>query len=156
MVTHTGMRPSHTLVEGMDSASVVGQDPPLSDQAPSDHQLDVSIHSVETEPKSNCMRTHLGQFTLLRRCYHPNFGPDQLLPTSDKKLSPRMKSKGFSQVSEQDSKSTAGIHCPPGQGRHQLPQGSNEIFYSTDRVLAAFDPPNTKTVVSCHILCIWL
>ena len=96
MVTHTGIRPSHTLVAGIDSASVLGQDPPLSGQAPSDHPLDVSIQSQESRPRSYRTRTHsehVVEIAMPKASYHPSLRQNQLLPNSGIKLFTCMKSK---------------------------------------------------------------
>ena len=124
MVTHTGITPSHTLLEGIDSASVLGQGLPLSGQVSSDHPLDISIHSQESVPKNNHTRT----YAMPKTSYHPSLGQNQLLPKSGIKLFTSMKSRSSDDGQEET------VTPIPNQGQHQ-PLGTSRKVRIVTRLL---------------------
>ena len=157
MVTHTGIAPRHTLVAGMDSTSVLGQDPPLSDQVSSDHPLDVPIHSQESVPKVNHTKTHSGHVVEIAKSKvycRPSLGQNQLLPNSGIKLYTNMKSRSSGIYLDDGQKETVtpvpnqGQHQPLGTSRKVLSQGYDESFYSTECPHDTVEPPRTTTMVS--------
>ena len=155
---HTGITPSNALVPGMDGAVVLVQDPPSL--SPTNYQLDISVHSLDTDPRSNNTRTHSGdviETAVSAACCPPSLRQSQTLSNSFIKLPPSTKSRGSSKSPDDGQDDTiTGMQYSPSWAQHRsTSQGASEdseSFYSAVSHHLAFDAPKTKNMVSSNVI----
>ena len=159
MHTHIGITPRNVLVPGMDGAIVLVQDPP-SLSVSTNYQLDISVHSLDTDPRSNYTRTNSGdviETAVSATCCPPSLRQSQALSKSFLKLPPSTKLRGSSKPPDDGKEDTiTGMQYPPSWEQHQStsPQGASEdseSFYSA----GSHPAPKTKNMVSRNVIIMW-